>query len=59
MPALNFKERFADDVRFGIKRQTVRAPHSGELKRSSGATSQRLCAVDLNHPRETCLNSML
>lgn len=25
MPAFNFKARFADDVRFGIKRQTVRA----------------------------------
>jgi hypothetical protein len=25
MPALNFKAQFADDVAFGIKRQTVRA----------------------------------
>lgn len=25
MPALNFKKRFADDVQFGIKRQSVRA----------------------------------
>ena len=25
MPALNFKTQFADDVAFGIKRQTVRA----------------------------------
>ncbi|TCT34617.1 hypothetical protein [Martelella mediterranea] len=26
MPALNVQERFADDVEFGIKLQTVRAP---------------------------------
>lgn len=26
MPALNFKAQFADDVEFGSKRQTVRAP---------------------------------
>ncbi|RBO54645.1 hypothetical protein DSD19_04515 [Rhodovulum sp. BSW8] len=26
MPALNFKKQFADDVAYGIKRQTVRAP---------------------------------
>lgn len=25
MPAFNFKKQFADDVRYGIKRQTVRA----------------------------------
>lgn len=26
MPALNFKAQFADDVEYGTKRQTVRAP---------------------------------
>jgi hypothetical protein len=26
MPALNFMARFADDVQFGIKRQSIRAP---------------------------------
>lgn len=26
MPALNFKAEFAEDVEFGVKRQTVRAP---------------------------------